>query len=63
LAKLNRFCSKIAKINWAKENSQKINILAHREYLKSAKIYLLLYFEPLWAKNIQNLNKNLVENS
>jgi hypothetical protein len=32
-----------------KNMGQKINILAHSENLKSAKTYLLLYFQPLWA--------------
>jgi hypothetical protein len=38
-----------------KNFDQKIKFLAHSENLKFAKIHLLHYFQPLWAKNIPKL--------
>ncbi len=43
-------------IFWRKKYlAKKIKIMAHSKNLKSAKIYLLLYFQPLWAKSIPKL--------
>jgi hypothetical protein len=42
---------------------QNIKILAHSENFKSAKTYLLPYFQPLWAKNVRNLSENFIKNN
>jgi hypothetical protein len=35
--------------------------LAHSENLKSAKFYIMLYYQPLWAKTIANLSGKFIK--
>jgi hypothetical protein len=45
-----------------KKNGQKIKFLAHSENFKSAKNYFFSYFPPLWAKNMRNFGKFIIQN-
>jgi hypothetical protein len=46
----------------SKKIGLKIKCLAHSEDLKSAEIYRISYIQPLWAKNMQNLAEERLEN-
>jgi hypothetical protein len=40
-----------------------MTILTHSADFKSAKIYLLPYFQPFWAKNMPNWLEKSIQNS
>jgi hypothetical protein len=53
------FVTKLAKYD--KKGWSKNKFLAHSGNFKSAKSHYLLYFLPLWANNMQNFGKFLID--